>query len=271
MVQFRVKALNQLQKPDDLDLLMKVTKLRGWIALAALGALVAGIIVWSFMGRMPVQVEGEGLLSRPAGVTQIDSTVGGQVLEVLYDEGQVLKVGDPLVRLITADGTTTTVTSNFPGHVVAALIDEGNYIEPGDPLVNMERSDVKNDRLLAFLFVDSGQGQNLAPGMDVDLTVASAPVAAFGVLRGTVTAVDRFPATEAEINDLISNEQLAAEFMADGPPVRVTVDLVADPSTPSGLRWSTKTGPPAPLDSGIRVSGAVIQARQAPIDLVFGK
>lgn len=271
MVQYRVKALNQLQKPDDLDLLMRVTKLRGWIALGALGALVAGIIVWSFVGRLPVQVEGKGLLSRPDGVTQVDTTVGGQILEVLYDEDQRLEVGDPLVRLLAADGTTTTVESRFPGRVVTALVDEGNVIEPGDPLLNMERSNVKDDRLLVFLFVDSGQGQNLAPGMDVDISVSSAPVAAFGVLRGKVTAVDRFPASEAEIANLVSDDELAAEFTEDGPPVIVTVDLVKDSSTPSGLRWSTKKGPPAPLDSGVKVTGAVIQARQAPIKLVFGK
>ena len=43
MVQFRMKALNQMQKPDDLDLLMKVTKPRGWVGVGVVGAALAAL------------------------------------------------------------------------------------------------------------------------------------------------------------------------------------------------------------------------------------
>jgi multidrug resistance efflux pump len=271
MVQFRVKALNQLQKPDDLDLLMKVTKMRGWIALAALATVVGGAIIWSFTGQLPSEVTAQGLLSKPQGVTLIESTISGQVLKVLYEDGTTIKAGDPIAQIRKPDGTTTIVRSLWGGQITSNLIDQGNFIEPGTPLLGIERSDVPHNRLLAFLFVDPGKANGIAPGMKVDLNVSSAPSAAFGVLRGQVTTVESFPATFQEVNNLISDDQLAHQLTDNGPKTIVTVDLLKDQKTRSGYKWSTKSGPPFPIRSGVDLSATVIQGTQHPIKLVFGK
>jgi multidrug resistance efflux pump len=270
MVQFRIKALNQLQKPDDLDLLMKVTKMRGWIALGVLGAVVTGAIVWSFVGHLPSEVTAPGLLSKPQGVTVVDSQISGQVTKVLYHEGPI-KAGAPIVEVAKDDGSTVIVRSRWGGEVTGNPIDEGNFIEPGTPLMYIERSNVPNNRLLAFLFVDAGKADSIAPGMKVDLNVSAAPAAAFGVLRARVTSVEAYPATFQEVKSLLTDDQLAHQFTDSGPTTIVTVDLTKDPKTRTGYKWSTKKGPPFPIRSGIAVKGTVIQGTQAPIKLVFGK
>ena len=270
MVQFRVKALNQLQKPDDLDILMKVTKLRGWLGLATLAAAVTAAIVWAFVGSLPAEVKAEGLLSKPEGVTVVQSNVSGQILAWYYVDGQTIKPGHPIAKVLLPDGSTTIVRSRWGGFITGNPIDVGNYIQPGSPLMYIER-DIPNNHLLAFLFVDSAKATGIAPGMKVDLNVASAPAAAFGVLRARVTDVAPYPATFAEVENLFSDTQLAKQFTAKGLPTIVTVDFQTDPKTPSGFKWSTKSGPPFPLRSGIQVKATVIQGTQAPIKLVFGK
>jgi len=271
MVQFRMKALNQLQKPDDLDLLMKVTKRRGWFALGTLGLAVAALIGWSFVGRLPVQVEADGVLSTPDGVSRIDATLRGQVLDVRITDGDELAVGDVVATVIDDSGEERDVAAVYPGTVAGILVDGGNFVEPGSPLYLVERSDLPGTRLAAHVFAPSGKGESLAPGMAVDLSVASAPPAAFGVLRGVVTSVDPFPATELEVYGLVGDEQLAARFTADGPPVVVLVDLLPDASTVSGFEWSTADGPPFPLGPGVEVTALIVQGEQRPVDLVFGK
>jgi multidrug resistance efflux pump len=271
MVQFRIKALNQLQKPDDLDLLMKVTKMRGWIALGVLGAVVTGAIVWSFVGHLPSEVTAPGLLSKPQGVTIVESQISGQVTKVLYQDGTAIKAGHPIAEVQKEDGTTTIIRSKWGGQITGNPIDEGNFIEPGTPLMYIERSNVPNNRLLAFLFVDAGKADSIAPGMKVDLNVSAAPAAAFGVLRARVTSVEAYPATFQEVKSLLTDEQLAHQFTDNGPTTIVTVDLTKDPKTRTGYKWSTKKGPPFPIRSGIAVKGTVIQGTQAPIKLVFGK
>jgi multidrug resistance efflux pump len=271
MVQFRMKALNQQQKPDDLDLLMKVTKRRGWLAVGTLAVAILGLLGWSFSGRVPVEVRSPGVLTTPDGTTRVDSTTAGQVTEVAVVAGDVIKAGDPVVTLRDGTGESVQLTATFSGTVTGVLVHAGNVIEVGSPLYLLQRSDLPDTRLLVYAFAPSGKGESLAAGMDVDLTVSSAPSAAFGVLRGRVTHVDPFPASKAEIVELLSDEQLAEGFTADGPPVVVTVDLVADPTTASGYEWSNGEGPPFPLGPGVEVTALIVQGEQRPIDLVFGR
>ena len=129
MVQFRVKALNQLQKPDDLDLLMKVTKMRGWVALATLAAVIVGALVWSFVGSLPSQVTAPGLLSKPQGVSMIESTVEGQILSLKVAENADIKPGAAIatVRLLTARRRR----SHWGGDITGVPVDVGNYVTPG--------------------------------------------------------------------------------------------------------------------------------------------
>ena len=271
MVQFRVKALNQLQKPDDLDLLMKVTKMRGWVALATLGAVVLGAIVWSFTGNLPSEVTATGLLSKPQGVTLIDSTVSGQILSVDVTAGQDIKAGQPVAHILLKNGQTEVIRSRWGGNITGVPIDQGNFVKVGQQLIGIERSNVPDNRLLAFLYVNPAKASGIAPGMKVDLNVSSAPSAAFGVLRGRVTSVAEFPSTYQDVFNLLSDQSLAKQFTENGPATLVTVDFIADPSTRSGYKWSTKAGPPYPIHSGVSVEGTVIQGTQHPIKLVFGK
>lgn len=271
MVQFRVKALNQLQKPDDLDLLMKVTKMRGWIALVCLATVVGGALIWSFTGHLPSEVTAQGLLSKPQGVTLVDSTVEGQILSVDVSPGETIKAGDPVAHVLRNDGVTQVVKSRWGGDITSVPIDQGNVVTVGQPLIGLERSNVKDNRLLAFLWVSPAKASGIAPGMKVDLNVSSAPAAAFGVLRGRVTSVAAFPSTYEDVFNLLSDSSLAHKFTDAGPATLVTVDLNRSDKTRSGYQWSTKSGPPFPIRSGIDVGGTVIQGTQHPIKLVFGK
>lgn len=271
MVQFRVKALNQLQKPDDLDLLMKVTKMRGWIALATLAAVVLGAIAWAFTGNLPSEVTAPGLLSKPEGVTLVDSTVRGQILSVDVTAGEDIKAGQVVAHVLLDNGSTEAVRTRWGGNITGVPIDQGNYVTIGQPLISLERSNVPDNRLLAFLYVDPAKASGIAPGMKVDLNVSSAPAAAFGVLRGTVTSVAEFPSTYEDVFNLLSDSTLAKQFTANGPATLITVDFVKDSKTRSGYKWSTAAGPPYPIHSGVSVQGTVIQGTEHPIKLVFGK
>jgi multidrug efflux pump subunit AcrA (membrane-fusion protein) len=99
MVQFRMKALNQMQKPDDLDLLMKVTKPRGWIGVGAVGVAIAMLVVWGFVGNIPSTVSGVGLISTKSGINAIQSVDVGFVTDVLIDSGSAVKAGDPVLTI----------------------------------------------------------------------------------------------------------------------------------------------------------------------------
>lgn len=96
---FRQKSLERLSSPEQLDLVMEVTPPRAWLALGAVGLLLATVTVWGVFGSIPEKVTAQGILLRRGGVTDVPAPAAGQVAEIAVVEGQEVKPGDLLVRL----------------------------------------------------------------------------------------------------------------------------------------------------------------------------
>lgn len=96
---FRDKALEQLSSPEQLDQLLQIVNRRSWIPLAAMGGLMLVAVVWSFMGQIPVTVEGVGLLVHPRQVVSFQLPASGQVVELNVKVGDFIKKGQTLGRI----------------------------------------------------------------------------------------------------------------------------------------------------------------------------
>lgn len=90
---FRKVALERLSSPEQLDQLMQVTTPKGWLALAAVGVLLAAAGVWGFVGSIPTEAAGAGILLRRGGVTDLVTPGQGQIEEVRVTVGDVLERG----------------------------------------------------------------------------------------------------------------------------------------------------------------------------------
>jgi HlyD family secretion protein len=100
---YRKAALDQLSSPEQLDLLMRVTGPRAWLALIALGAVVLSAVVWSVVGTIPTQVSGQGILIRTGGVSQVVSTSAGRLTAVTVKVGDEVRQGDIVARVTQGD------------------------------------------------------------------------------------------------------------------------------------------------------------------------
>ena len=96
---FRKVALERLSSPEQLDLTMRVTNPRSWIALAGLAALLIAAVVWGFVGSVPTKVLAQGVLIRAGGVFDVSAPGTGQVSAVLVKEGDVVDVGQVVARI----------------------------------------------------------------------------------------------------------------------------------------------------------------------------
>jgi len=96
---FRKSALARLASPEQLDQLMEVTDSKGWWTLSALAALVVAAVLWSWVGRIPTTVQGTGILLREGGVFDVQTTAGGQVMELGVTEGQAVTAGQVIGRV----------------------------------------------------------------------------------------------------------------------------------------------------------------------------
>lgn len=103
---FRKSSLEQLASPERLDQLMQAVSLRHWIPLAALSSMVGIALVWSFVGRIPVVVQGRGAFVDPTIALGARSVVvdllapgSGPVADFIVSRGEKVSKGD-LIGLI---------------------------------------------------------------------------------------------------------------------------------------------------------------------------
>lgn len=96
---FRKKSLEQLQSPDQLDSLLTVTSLRGWIALTGTVVLLIVILVWGFFGNLPVNVNGQGIFLSSGGIQNVISNENGQISDISVEPGDMVEKGQVVARL----------------------------------------------------------------------------------------------------------------------------------------------------------------------------
>lgn len=100
---FRKVSLDRLSSPEQIDYLLQVTTVRGWIALFALGACLAAGLVWGLIGEMNTTVAGEGVISRPSGVDSEIAMAAGTVLDIEVHVGDKVKRGQVLAHVAQPD------------------------------------------------------------------------------------------------------------------------------------------------------------------------
>jgi hypothetical protein len=264
---FREEAMDKLSSPDELDRLMRVTDPKGWLALIALLALVAAAVVWGVFGSVPVQVSGDkGVLLAGDSRSQAVSQTSGLVTDVRVEIGDHVQEGQVLVRVRQGGGAETDVVSLFDGRVDEVLIENGMLLERGQQVAVIKRG---SDPLQAFVFVPGEQGKQLKKGTPVHVLPSTVNAEEFGFIQGEVTSVSKFPVTEVEMFLLLENQSLVDVLGTGGDQHRVDVELLRDPSTPSGFEWSSSQGPPFAITRGTLCTATFVLGRQHPVDLVL--
>lgn len=96
---FREKSLERLSSPEQLDQLMQVIKPKSWLPLASLGVIVSAALVWSVYGRIPVTIEGRGVLVYPRRVVQVEAEGSGQLMSLMVSVGDVVEAGQVIALI----------------------------------------------------------------------------------------------------------------------------------------------------------------------------
>ena len=100
---FRQESLERLASPERLDQLMRVVNPKSWLPLATLGSVVVAAGIWSVIGRIPVTIDGQGVLIYPSKVIPLQSQSAGQITSLNIEEGDVVNKGDVLATVDQLD------------------------------------------------------------------------------------------------------------------------------------------------------------------------
>lgn len=256
---FRQTALERLSSPEQLDQLMPVTSLRGWLALLAVLGLVAALAIWSIFDRVSVQVSGRGILMRGGQTMQISAPATGQIEGLFISAEDEILAGQIIASLrpLSAATPALEVRSLVAGRVVEVAVAPGSTVMTGNRLATLEDT---SQPLEAVIYVPAAVGQNLRAGMLVEVAPDHLSREAYGFMRGVVRSVAAFPASPQAMQMMLANEQLVEEFTAAGPPLEVRVTLTT---------WSAASAPSQPLQSGMLCTALFTIAERRPIELLL--
>jgi HlyD family secretion protein len=96
---FRQEVLDRLSSPEQLQLLMRVTDGKGWLALAACGVLLLTAVVWGFLGNVPTKVAGSGILIPEGGLAAAVAISDGQLTSVETQAGALVEKDQIIARI----------------------------------------------------------------------------------------------------------------------------------------------------------------------------
>jgi HlyD family secretion protein len=96
---FRESVLRRHASPENLDRLLTVTTPLGWLALAGIFLIMALVLAWSILGRLPTIVAGKGILLTSGEVWTVTSPASGKIGKLLVSVGDHVDLGD-VVALI---------------------------------------------------------------------------------------------------------------------------------------------------------------------------
>ncbi|TEB13181.1 NHLP bacteriocin system secretion protein [Pelotomaculum propionicicum] len=280
---YRKKALDHLETPGQLDTLMTVTTPRGWLALAAIGFLLAAAIIWGTLGSLSVHVAGQGIILRPGGIVQVAAMTGGQVSEVRVAPGDLVQPGEALISVDRPEQAEdrpasqgqpgeeaqgSRVVSPRPGRVLDVLVKKGDLLQAGEPVLILE-PDAGGEDLEAVIYVPAEEGEKISQGMDALISLSVAKKEEYGYLRGQVKSVAGYPSTFEGVAREVGSKELARQLMGTGAPIAVRVSLTRDPGAPNGYRWTNGQGPDMRINSGILCQGLITVRKVRPIALLF--
>ncbi|MEV4708485.1 HlyD family efflux transporter periplasmic adaptor subunit [Actinoplanes sp. NPDC049316] len=266
---FRRQALRRLEAPEELDDVVRLATVPGWLLTVALLVAVGTAGAWAVWGTVDRTIRAAGVLVHSNGVSGVDATFSGQIVKVWTSANVRITKGTPVYSARRANGTVETVGAPWDAYVVGMAVSEGRLVQPGTRIAEMERLDTPGDALQAVVFFPASSAPLLRPGNTVAVTAPAAPSTVFGTMVGEVTEVGAFPETPESLRAFLGSGPDVPGLLAGGSVVRVVVPLHTDPASPSGLRW-TKASPPFQLNSTSQITAVFTIAREHPITWLLG-
>ena len=99
MTLFRERALEAFTTPDPLDRPLPLIRPGWWSLLLGLLVFSGAVAIWSVLGRVPVRIQGRGVLLRPEALLPVQSRTSGPVERITVGEGDCVKAGQVLARI----------------------------------------------------------------------------------------------------------------------------------------------------------------------------
>lgn len=169
------------------------------------------------------------------------------------------------------------LTAPVDGTVVDLNLNRGDQVATGQIVMRLLPTEALDPRtgtdddlaLRAIVFVPNDDGKRIRPGMEAHIMPSTVKLQKYGFIRGTVLNVARIPSSRDGMMRRLKNATQVDTLLKTGAPFEVELELLPDPSSPSGFRWSSGVGPAISIDAGTITAADVVIERQRVISLAL--
>ena len=105
--------------------------------------------------------------------------------------------------------------------------------------------------------------------MKVEISPSNATKEEFGFLLAQVATVANYPATDQGLMQIFGNEKVVQQLSGIGAPIQIVASLKPTSRNSSDYEWSSRSGPPFPLQSGTSCVAAITLSERPPIELII--
>ena len=262
---FRHSAVEKLSSPSQLSKLLVVVRLKGWMVLITLSAIICAVLVWYIVGQIPIIITGNGILLAPEAQFAINSPTEGIVEEILVKTNQEVPVGTPLMRLSNG----TIIPAPYNGKVFQIDAGKGQPIKVGQALLWFQ-TQIYPSQLEVYGFIPTQVGERIRQGMHVTVDLHAVDTQKYGQLVGTVKQVAPYAVSAASAQlQVIPSQQVREDLTKGGSMELVIVEPTLDPQNKSGIAWTFGKGPPDPLYPGSMGTVRVTIENKRPISYLI--
>jgi len=193
----------------------------------------------------------------------------GRERELRSMDDRIRQAERSLQTLIDDLNEFSKIVSPYTGRVLEVAVDVGDIVGSGTPLIRIELMGRDIKTMEAVMYFPSGEGKRVRQGMTAQIAPMIVKQSEYGYLLGLVTYVADYPSTRQGMMRTLQNETLVQGLSQGGAPIEVRADLIPDPRTPSGYKWSSSRGPDVRLQTGTVCFTTVTVTKQRPIGLVI--
>ncbi len=160
------------------------------------------------------------------------------------------------------------IVSEYAGRVLEMNTSPGTIVVAGERLGAIEAENTAA-RLMAAAYLDVASGKRIRPGMEVRVTPDTVERERFGGMQGTVSSVSPFAVSSDAAVNVVGNREVAMALTRGGGKIQVLTELLLDPESHTGYRWTSGSGPRTPISAGTTARIRATVEHRRPITFVI--
>jgi NHLM bacteriocin system secretion protein len=217
---FRKTSLEKLSSPEQLDKMIVITPPSFWLALSGAGLIIVVALVWAVFGRLPVNVDTQGIYVNDGGTYSVYSEMAGIVEQMAVKEGDEIKKGDVIAYLNTdeleqkienyADRIENVEKITMDSEADAVTADNKSLVEIKSQMLTIDQNLYQNQELLELYSNNVAQQRQTTAA--AEQVMRDAEAAYYNSLNIGDSTNEQVAYTEAQTNLANASSYLEAAY-----------------------------------------------------------